>query len=146
LRQAFQTVQADFPFTIEAIVVLPDHIHALWTLPDNDADYSSRWRRIKAQFSRQCPPAFKSQPSLSRFRKGEQAIWQRRFWEHQIRNEADFSQHVDYIHYNPVKHGLVPAPKDWPYSSFQRYVKAGVYPVDWGADGEVPLDERIGYE
>jgi putative transposase len=112
LRQAFHTVKASSPFTIDAIVVLPDHIHSLWTLPEGDADFSSRWRRIKALFSLRCPEIYKQQQSISRQRKGEQAIWQRRFWEHQIRNEADFSQHIDYIHYNPVKHGLGDAPRD----------------------------------
>ncbi|MGF1571086.1 MAG: transposase [Nodosilinea sp.] len=146
LRQAFHTVKAQSPFTIDAIVVLPDHIHSIWTLPEEDADFSSRWQRIKARFSLQCPEAYKQRRSISRQHKGEQAIWQRRFWEHQIRNEADFSQHVDYIHYNPVKHGLVGAPRDWPHSSFHRYVADGVYPADWGAAEVIEVDEKVGWE
>ena len=146
LRQAFHTVKAESPFTIDAIVVLPDHIHSLWTLPEGDADYSSRWQRIKARFSLRCPEAYKQQQSSSRQCKGEQAIWQRRFWEHQIRNEADFSQHVDYIHYNPVKHGVANAPRDWPYSSFHRYVEDGAYPVDWGAGRAIEFEAKIGCE
>ncbi|WP_051463707.1 REP-associated tyrosine transposase [Leptolyngbya sp. PCC 6406] len=123
-----------------------DHIHSIWTLPQDDADFSTRWQRIKARFSLRCPDIYKPQPSSSRSRKGEQAIWQRRFWEHQIRNEADFSQHVDYIHYNPVKHGLVDKPRDWPYSSFHRYVADGAYSVDWGATEAIALDDKIGFE
>lgn len=146
LRQAFHTVKTESPFIIDAIVILPDHLHSIWTLPDADADYSSRWRHIKARFSLRCPQAYKQSQNLSRQHKGEQAIWQRRFWEHQIRNEADFSQHVDYIHYNPVKHGLVRAPMDWPYSSFHRYIKDGAYPADWGASGAIEFDEKIGRE
>jgi len=146
LRQAFHTVKTENPFTIEAIVILPDHLHALWTLPEGDADFSSRWQRIKAKFSRQCPTEFKQKVSPSRQHKGELAIWQRRFWEHQIRDETDLKQHIEYIHYNPVKHGLVSAPKDWPYSSFHRYVKDGFYSSDWGASGAVAFDDRTGYE
>lgn len=144
LRQAFHTVKAEDPFAIDAIAILPDHIHSIWTLPEGDADFSSRWRRIKARFSLRCPQAYKQ--SLSRRRKGEQTVWQRRFWEHQIRHEADFEQHVDYIHYNPVKHSLVDAPRDWPYSSFHRYVEDGIYPVDWGATEAMEFDEKIGRE
>jgi putative transposase len=86
---------------------------------------------IKSEFSRHCPEAYKRQRSASRLGKGEQAIWQRRFWKHQIRNEQDFAQHVDYIHYNPVRHGLVMVPKDWGYSSFHGYVRDGGYSLDW---------------
>ncbi|MBE9107826.1 transposase [Nodosilinea sp. LEGE 07298] len=146
LRKAFHIVKAEYPFTIDAIVILPDHIHSIWTLPEGDADFSSRWKRIKAWFSLRCPEAYKQQQSISRLRKGEQAIWQRRFWEHQIRNEADFRQHVDYIHYNPVKHNLVNRPLDWPYSSFHRYVADRAYPADWGATRAVEFDENIGRE
>jgi len=146
LRQAFRSVKAESPFTIDAIVILPDHLHCIWTLPDEDADFSSRWKKIKARFSRQCPHPYRQQPSSSRRSKGEHAIWQRRFWEHQIRNETDFRYHVDYIHYNPVKHGLVDSPQGWPYSSFHRYVKDGVYPAEWGAGGAIEFDEKIEYE
>ncbi len=134
------------PFIVDAIVVLPDHLHCIWTLPDNDADFSTRWRLIKSEVSRHCSEGYKRQRSSSRLAKGEQAIWQRRFWEHQIRDDRDFAQHVDYIHYNPVSHGLVAAPKDWRYSSFHRYVRGGIYPEDWGADGQAIVDSGVGRE
>ncbi|WP_431191147.1 REP-associated tyrosine transposase [Leptolyngbya subtilissima] len=138
--------KTESPFTTDAIVILPDHIHSIWTLPESDADFSSRWKRIKAWFSLWCLENYKQQQSTARLRKGEQAIWQQRFWEHQIRNETNFSQHVDYIHYNPVKHNLVSGPKDWPYSSFHRYVADGAYSVDWGTTQAVEFDEEIGRE
>jgi putative transposase len=146
LRSAFRMVKAQFPFAIDAIVVLPDHLHCLWTLPEGDADFSNRWRLIKSEFSRHCPDAYKQQRSASRLDKGEQAIWQRRFWEHQIRDERDFAQHVDYVHYNPVSHGLVMAPKDWVYSSFHRYVQDGYYSPNWGANRKIEFDSGIGNE
>jgi putative transposase len=105
----------------------------------------TRWRLIKSEFSRRCSQ-YKQYRSASRLSKGEQAIWPRRFWEHQIRDETDFMQHVDYIHYNPVKHGLVAAPKDWLYSSFHRYVRDGAYTRDWGADSPIELDGCVGSE
>jgi putative transposase len=111
-----------------------------------DADFSKRWRLIKSEFSRHCPEIYKKQRSASRLDKGEQAIWQRRFWEHQIRDERDFAHHVDYVHYNPVSHGLVMAPRDWVYSSFHRYVRDGLYSSDWGAEGKVEFEDGIGNE
>jgi putative transposase len=105
-----------------------------------------RWRLIKTYFSRHCPENHKCYRSLARLKKQEQAIWQRRFWEHQIRNERDFERHVDYIHYNPVSHQLVDAPCNWPYSSFRRYVEQGVYPNDWGADREITFQDTVGWE
>ena len=146
LRQAFHEVMTNHPFKIEAIVILPDHLHALWTLPDGDADFSTRWRLIKSYFSRHCQARYQGQVSASRQRKQEKAVWQRRFWEHQIRDETDYGQHVDYIHYNPVKHGLVNAPIEWEYSSFRRYVKAGLYPADWGSGRTLTFPEHIGQE
>ena len=146
LRQAFRDVMTDHPFKIEAIVILPDHLHALWTLPVDDADFSTRWRLIKSYFSRHCRTTYQGQVSASRLRKQEKAVWQRRFWEHQIRDEDDYIQHVEYIHYNPVKHGLVNAPIDWEYSSFRRYVEAGLYPADWGASGMLTFPQHIGQE
>lgn len=101
------------PFKIDAIVILPDHLHAILTLPDGDLDFSNRWRLIKNYFSHQCALEYHGEFSKSRAKKKELTIWQRRFWEHCIRDEIDFVHHVDYIHYNPVKHGLVSAPKDW---------------------------------
>lgn len=106
LREAFHTVKQRHPFNIDAIVVLPDHLHCIWTLPNGDADFSTHWRLIKTYFSRHCLAHYKRKQSSSRQTKKEQAIWQRRFWEHQIRDEKDFSRHVDYIHYNPVSHQL----------------------------------------
>ena len=146
LRTAFRTVKAKHPFTIDAIVVLPDHLHCIWTLPKADADFSTRWRLIKSEFSRHCPEKYKRQRSQSRQSKGEQAIWQRRFWEHQIQDETDLIRHMDYIHYNPVSHGLVEAPKDWAYSSFHRFVQAGIYAEDWEANEKMTFLGWIGKE
>ncbi|MCU0546406.1 MAG: transposase [Oscillatoriaceae cyanobacterium Prado104] len=146
LRAAFRNVIARFPLTIDAMVVLPDHFHCIWTLPDRDANFSTRWRLIKNHFTRNCPDKYKQTPPVSRLKKGEQSIWQRRFWEHQIKDELDFINHVDYIHYNPVKHGLVGAPRDWEYSSFHRYVRDGCYVSDWGANVRMEWDSDVGQE
>jgi putative transposase len=132
LRQAFRNVRRRHPFDIEAIVVLPDHLHAVWTLPEDDADFALRWRLIKTIFSRGLPAG--ERISASRAGKAERGIWQRRYWEHTLRDEKDFARHVDYIHFNPVKHGHVKRVKDWPYSSFHRMVKLGIYPLDWAGD------------
>ena len=134
LRNAFRSVRQSRPFEIDAIVVMPDHLHCIWTLPPDDADFSTRWRLIKSAFTRHCPDACRRAPDAARLKKGEQAVWQHRYWEHQIRDETDFARHVDYIHYNPVRHSLVRSPAAWPYSSFDRYVKDGVYAPDWGCD------------
>ena len=144
LRNAFRTVKANHPFDIEAIVVLPDHLHCIWTLPPKDANFSTRWRLIKSTFSRLCPDKHKRQRSTSRLDKKEQAIWQRRFWEHQIRDDQDFRNHCDYIHYNPVHHQLVQSPKAWPYSSFNKYVKRGDYSIDWGSEGSLFFEQDMG--
>ena len=133
LRAAFRNVNARHPFAIQAVVILPDHLHAIWRLPDGDADYSLRWRLIKKAFSRALPGGEASTPSRSA--KGERGIWQRRFWEHAIRDDADFARHVDYVHFNPVKHGHVARVSDWPFSSFHRYVRSGLLPEDWGSGG-----------
>ncbi len=130
LRHAFHEVKTRHPFAIDAIVILPDHLHCIFTLPENDDNYSMRWRLIKSTFSRQLPN--RENRSQSRIQKRERGIWQRRFWEHVIRDEEDFQIHVDYIHFNPVKHGLVDQTMKWPYSSFHRYVKQGVYSLEWG--------------
>lgn len=129
LREAVRAVRAARPFQIDAWVVLPDHLHRVWTLPDGDADYSSRWREIKQRFSRAIPN--EEWRSANRWRRGERGIWQRRFWEHTIRDERDFEAHVNYIHLNPIKHGLVQRLRDWPYSTFHRYVREGIYSADW---------------
>lgn len=146
LRQAFRQIKQKHPFEIESIVILPDHLHCIWTLPLADANFSMRWQLIKGQFSRYCPERYKQPRSASRTRKGEQAVWQRRFWEHQIRDEIDFARHVDYIHYNPVRHQLVRKPQDWAYSSFHQYVANGTYAEDWGSDGRVEFPENVGKE
>ncbi len=143
LKQAIEDVRSDCPFTVEAIVLLPDHLHCVWTLPCGDGNFSKRWMLIKSKFTRTCDDPFKEALSLSRIKKREQNIWQRRFWEHQIRDEKDYKQHIDYIHYNPVKHGLAKAPIDWKFSSFHRYVNNGTYHHDWGGQsGDIagPLD------
>ena len=134
LREAFRNVRQKHPFSIDAMVVLPEHLHCIWTLPEGDDDFSLRWRQIKAEFSRNIESS--ERISYSRARKQERGIWQRRFWEHRIRDEDDFMKHVDYIHFNPVKHGLVKWAQDWPYSSFHRYVKRGILSRDW-AGGSV---------
>jgi putative transposase len=146
LRKSFRYVMQKHPFKIDAIVILPDHLHCIWTLPEGDADFSTRWRLIKSYFSRQCDMKYQGEISASRQHKQEKAVWQRRFWEHQIRDERDFISHVDYIHYNPVRHGLVDAPKDWQYSSFHRYVKEGIYNEFWGASQKIIFDDNVGME
>ena len=133
LREAFRVVKQAHPFKIDAMVVLPEHLHTLWTLPDGDDNFSQRWRQIKSAFSREI--AKEEQISRSRLRKQERGIWQRRFWEHAIRDEEDFRRHVDYIHFNPVKHGYVQKVVEWPYSSFHQYVRLGILPVDWAGSG-----------
>jgi len=117
--------QRRYPFTVDAMVILPDHIHAVWTLPEGDADFSSRWRLIKVQFTKAVP---KTEPrSEVRMARGERAIWQRRFREHLIRDDEDFRRHVEYCYINPVKHRLVDHVSDWPYSSFHRDVRANLF-------------------
>ena len=135
LRMAFRTARRERPFMIEAIVVLPEHLHTVWTLPPGDPDFSGRWKRIKAYFTHRLVAA--GEP-VTRRRNGEYALWQRRFWEHTIRNEIDFERHVDYVHFNPVKHKLVSRVSEWPYSSFHLYVRHGLLPADWAGDGEEP--------
>ncbi len=132
LRQVFRKVKAAHPFAIDAMVVLPEHLHCIWTLPQGDANFGMRWNLIKAGFSRLIPKG--ERRSGSRVKRGERGIWQRRYWEHLIRDEADFARHVDYIHWNPVKHKWVEQVKDWPYSSFHRYVRLDVYPLEWACD------------
>ncbi|MGH7054158.1 MAG: REP-associated tyrosine transposase [Stellaceae bacterium] len=132
LRAAFRYAKQRHPFAIDAIVVLPDHLHAIWTLPDGEVDFALRWRLLKATFSHGLPQG--EQVSPSRSRKGERGVWQRRYWEHTLRNEDDFARHLDYIHFNPVKHGHVGRVRDWPYSSFHRMVRLGFYPKDWAGE------------
>ena len=130
LRHVFRQVRTRQPFEVVAIVVMPEHLHAIWTLPEGDADYSGRWKAIKAGLTHQLRL---HGMDLASNAKGEYSLWQRRFWEHTLCDEIDLQRHVDYIHYNPVKHGLVGHVKDWPWSSFHRYVRQGILPVDWGS-------------
>jgi putative transposase len=121
-------------------VILPDHLHCIWTLPPEDTDFLTRWGLKKGQFSR----GIEKRESISRSRstRGERGIWQRRFWEHLIRDDEDFNRHIDYIHWNPVKHGWAKHVADWPYSSFHHYVRRGLYPANWGA--EIGLEIEAG--
>ncbi len=133
LRKVISKVKARHPFEIVAMVVMPEHLHTIWTLPPNDADYATRWALIKAGFSRALP---ESEPIRdSRRHKRERGIWQRRYWEHQIRDDADLQVHVDYIHHNPVKHGYVRLPSEWPYSSIHRFIERGWLSAEWCDEG-----------
>jgi putative transposase len=136
LRQAIAEEKEKYPFELVAIVLLPDHLHCIWELPGNDADFSKRWGRIKSRFSRMWINVGGKEAEISQARRNhrERGIWQKRFWEHRIRDEEDLKRHVNYIHYNPVKHGLVRCPHIWPYSSFEQWVKEGYYQHDWLCD------------
>ncbi len=143
LREAIHIVREDHPFTITAIVLLPDHLHAVLELPHGDSDYSKRWRLIKSKFTRVWREngGEEGDVSKSRARKGERGLWQRRFYEHTCRDEIDLKRCVDYCHVNPLKHGLVHKVVDWPWSSFHRYLKHGDYTNDWGSSVEWYSDE-----
>ena len=133
LRTCFTEVKDRHPFRVDAIVILPEHLHAIWTLPTDDADFGTRWMLIKQAFTRRLHAiGALDEASSSVRRKGQRSVWQQRFWEHQIRDEDDFARHVDYIHFNPVKHGWVLRARDWPYSSLHRFVREGTLPGDWG--------------
>jgi putative transposase len=144
LRRAFRTARRERPFAVDAVVVLPDHLHIVMYLPVDDADFPGRWKRVKSLFTRYAVArGIVREPN----KRGEYSLWQRRYWEHTVRDEGDFARHVDYIHYNPVKHGLVPRAGDWAYSSFRRYVKLRILPLDWGGsrgDFEGGFGERKG--
>lgn len=142
LRDAFRHCLKRHPFVIEGIVILPDHLHTLWRLPENDADYSTRWMVIKRKFSAGLEAG---SVNASKRAKREKGIWQRRFWEHTIRDPADRQRCLDYIHLNPVKHGYCASPAEWPFSSFRRAVQRGEYAPNWGAQtpfGGVEMDGR----
>ncbi len=136
LGEAIREVQAQQPFEMVAIVLMPNHLHCIWTLPDDDDDYSSRWAKIKRAFVESWTVVGGREATISDARRTrhERGIWQKRFWEHRIRNQTDLARHVNYIHYNPVKHGLVRCPHAWPYSSFHRWVNEGYYKQDWLCD------------
>jgi putative transposase len=134
LRESVRWVKSRHPFVIHAWVILPEHLHCVMELPPDDADYAVRWRLIKMGFSKSIPP--KERRSEVRQKRGERGIWQRRYWEHLIRDEADYRAHMDYVHINPVKHGCVSRVSDWPYSTFHHLVEQGVYPPDWAGGNE----------
>ncbi|MBI3230159.1 MAG: transposase [Burkholderiales bacterium] len=138
LHEAINWVRELRPFTIDAWVLLPDHLHTIWTLPANEADFATRWQSIKRRVSSQSAAFLlnATQLNTSKIKRREASLWQRRFWEHCIRDDHDFARHMDYLHYNPVKHGLVTRVQDWPYSTFHRHVKAGRYPLNWGGQAE----------
>jgi len=136
LRQAYKFVVDRYPFETIAICILPDHLHAIWSLPNGDDNFSLRWSIIKSKFSRELPAA--NMRSQSNIAKRDKGIWQRRYWEHAIRDDRDLARHVDYIHFNPVKHQYVSQVRDWPHSSFHKYVERGILPPDWGGDIAVP--------
>jgi putative transposase len=132
LRDAFRAAKAARPFHLLAIVVLPNHLHCVWRLPDGDADNANRWAQIKSGFSRALP--IDERRSSRRIARRERGIWQRRYWEHLVRDDDDLRRVVDYVHINPVKHGYVTRAADWPYSSFRRWAATGVYPLDWAVE------------
>jgi len=132
LRDAIQSVRLTRPFIIDGWVLLPDHLHCIWTLPPDDVDFSQRWSHIKHRVSHACGQRYRMHASDAAIRRGEATIWQSRFWEHRIRDEVDMQRHMDYLHFNPVKHGHAAMASEWPYSTFGRYVKAGIYAADWG--------------
>ena len=134
LSKAFALTKRRYPFKLEAICLLPEHLHCVWALPENDSDFSTRWSFLKRTFTRLYLGAGGTQGTKNASRKArhEAGIWQRRFWEHLIRDDKDYYNHLDYLHYNPVKHGLVKSPAEWKWSTFAKYVKAGLYPEDWG--------------
>ncbi len=137
LQRAVRHVKQAYPLTMNAFVIGPEHLHCIWTLPENETDNGIRWRRIKSEFSRQLPLLEHIPPNNQKRR--ERCIWQPRFWEHLITDERDFFTHLDYIHWNPVKHAWCDRVRDWPHSSFHHYVNKGYYPIDWGDaqdDGE----------
>lgn len=138
LREAIRHCQKQLPFHVDALVLLPDHIHTIWTLPEGHCDYSKRWGIIKKLFTQHWLALGGSEQviSRSRLRYRRRGVWQRRFWEHAIRDERDYQNHFDYLHFNPVKHGWVKNVVDWPYSSFHHWVEQGIYSKEWGTASE----------
>jgi putative transposase len=146
LREVVQRVRKTHPFTIDAWVLLPDHMHCVWTLPHDDGNFSMRWNQIKSLFSKRAKDLYhiKEWMNASKRKHRETTIWQRRFWEHQVRDERDYTAHIDYIHYNPVKHGRVDRVSDWQFSTFHRYVRLGIYPEDWRSVRAKRMDGQFG--
>ena len=139
LGSVLRACRTRWPFTIAAIVLLPDHLHAIWSLPRGDADYAKRWAWIKKEFTKAwLAQSGRERPqSAARVRERRRGVWQAKYWEHTLEDEDDFERHFDYIHFNPVKHGYVSAPYDWKPSSFHRWVRKGVYDPDWGQRQEL---------
>jgi len=138
LREAVRQTRTAHSFHIDAWVVLPDHMHCMWTLPEGDAGFSHRWQLIKSRFSKSLP--LNETRSISRTREGERGIWQRRYWEHTIRDDRDYAAHMDYTHFNSVRYGYVSSPSRWPFSTFQSCVKKGMYPAAWaGTDSDITM-------
>ena len=142
LGEAIRTELTQRPFDQIAIVLLPDHLHAIWSLPPGDDCYSERWKSIKARFTKNWTASGGSEAKVSQgyAKQRRRGVWQARFMEHTIRDEQDFHHHADYLHWNPVKHKLVDCPWDWPWSSFHRFVESGDYPRDWGCSNQPPPD------
>ena len=142
LRTVLRQCRQRWPMETNAFVLLPDHLHAIWTLPPDDSDFSRRWAWIKKEFCKRWleTGGVEGTPSEGERRGGRRGVWQPKFWEHLICDDGDFERHADYLHYNPVKHGLVRSPRDWPYSSFHRWVRLGHYPREWGA-----VEDDLGY-
>ncbi|MCP4701302.1 MAG: transposase [Gammaproteobacteria bacterium] len=138
LHEAVVKARKNHPFAIDAWVLLPNHLHCLWTLPEGDSDYSTRWNLIKSEFSKKAKEQYHKPEwmNASKRKHRESTFWQRRGWEHVIRDERDYEKHFEYIHYNPVKHGWAEQVKDWPYSTFHRYVRQDVYPENRGGEVE----------
>lgn len=145
LREALQHVRQQYPFEINAIVLLPDHFYTLWTLPSDDSNFSLRMRLIKRYVTKYYGTKLKVDLDISesRIARKEGNLWQRRFWEHLIRDETDFDNHCDYIHYNPVRHGLCDRPQSWNFSSIHRFMQIGIYSLDWGQDYAIDLNTTI---
>ncbi len=146
LRNGIQNTRAIHPFEINGWVLLPDHLHCIWTLPPDDADFGVRWAMIKRFVTKQCGSSLRREDWMndSKRKRKESTLWQRRFWEHQIRDEQDYEAHMNYLHFNPVKHGYVKSVKDWPYSTFHRYVRAGVYSEDWSSGETASCSDGFG--
>ncbi len=142
LRESVRLCKQKRPFHIDAWVVLPEHMHCIWTLHEGDDNFSARWKMIKTTFSKGLPKV--ERRSKTRIKRGESGIWQRRFWEHAIRDDRDYAAHMDYLHFNPVKHGWVKTVIDWPYSSFHRYLQNDIYAADWagGESKDLEMGER----
>ena len=136
LRDAITKIRNQYPFRIDAWVLLPEHLHTIWTLPQDDAHFAVRWQQIKRLVTLNCGERLHQEAWMtgSRTKHRESTLWQRRYWEHQIRDDTDFERHMDYIHFNPVKHGLVMRVADWPFSSFHRYAAADVYDRNWATE------------